>query len=164
MRVGSAGRIKQILSIMNIRAVHLVSELTILEGLAELDDLLLCESQGLVLLVSAARLVNTHCFLTFIYRLFVGCSRRVRHLLGTDGGGWAGEGSAFYLLLDDGLLHHSVLDQEDLALELSFLLIAHYLRSGCGNMTSSTCCRSNPFRLRPLLLLGRCRGRCRSLR
>ena len=110
MRVGAARWIKQI-SIMNSGTIHLIPELASLEGFTEFYDLLLCESQSLILLVSAARLVDTHRLLAIIYRLFLGCSRWIRHLLGAYDWRGAGERRPFYLLLDDRLIHHTVLDQ-----------------------------------------------------
>lgn len=115
---------------MNSGTIHMIPELASLERFTEFYDLLLRESQSLILLVSAARLVDTHSLLAVIYRLFLGCSRWIRHLLGTDDGCGAGEGRPFYLLLDDWLLHHTVLDQQYLILELCFHFIAHHLRSG----------------------------------
>ena len=160
VRVGTAWWIKHI-SIMNRGTIHLNPELASLEGFTKFNYLLLRKGQGLILLISAARLVDTHNLLTVIYRLFLGCSRWIRHLLGAYDWRGAGEGRPFYLLLDDRLIHHTVLDQQYLILELSFHFIAHYLRSGCNfSRSTSTTCWSNPVRRR--LRLVRCciRGCC----
>ena len=129
---------------MNRGTIHLNPELASLEGFTKFNYLLLRKGQGLILLISAARLVDTHSLLAVIYRLFIGCSRWVRHLFGADYGCRAGEGRPFYLFLDDGLVHHTVLDQLYLILELCLHFIAHYLRSGGNRSRSTSTCWSNP--------------------
>ena len=51
---------------MNIGVVHLVLELASFEGFAEFYDLLLSERQSLILLIPAARLIDTDIILAFI--------------------------------------------------------------------------------------------------